>query len=636
MANNKVTIMGISNFTAIKIKRRSKLLTLLLLMLFSTNIYLNIGGGKASALSGSQFNAGRIIDDAVFYNSDSMSVAQIQNFLDSKQPDCDENGSKPYTYHYRSSPIRLNDSRDPLVTTTRATYGQRVSQRDGSSWRGSTAPYTCLNNYSQNTVNIAPESGLCGGYVGANSESAATIIYKASKSCGINPQVMLVLLQKEQSLITDDWPWRLQYKKATGVDCPDNPPANWAPYNCKPESLGFFKQVYYGAHRYKWYKLNASNYQYRAGRNNNIYWHPSGGNYSNTSGVNDNRTGCGYSNVFIQNQATAALYIYTPYRPNQAALSNLYGEGNSCSSYGNRNFWRMFNDWFGSTQASFRLVECSGNKYLVESYIKTRRLLTDEAIEAWGLSSAIFNNGPDRACSYPAYALPLDRVARSRSSGFVYMFDSGRAFKLQSISIARAWGYESEFKSDLPQLNGNTLHMLKIVGSTPRLAKSANTHKVYLLNQGKIHHVVGTPYDTSNLSLIRGYGEVPMALFTGEYLSSIKTETGEGTGVGAGFRVNSNYYLFDHGKVRKIKPSYFPSRWEDLSAVGGPSLHPDVVNIMVEPASAFGPGFKRDGKYYFVGSNGNISESTSVSQARLWGVNTAPYVTNLLRSKLLN
>ena len=53
--------------------------------------------------------------------------------------------------------------------------------------------------------------------------------------------------------------------------------------------------------------------------------------------------------MYIQNQATAGLYLYTPYRPNAAALANLYGTGDGCSSYGNRNFWRMFTDWFGST-----------------------------------------------------------------------------------------------------------------------------------------------------------------------------------------------------------------------------------------------------------------------------------------------
>ena len=54
--------------------------------------------------------------------------------------------------------------------------------------------------------------------------------------------------------------------------------------------------------------------------------------------------------VFIQNQATANLYYYTPYQPNAAALRAGYGEGDGCSAYGNRNFYQYFTDWFGATQ----------------------------------------------------------------------------------------------------------------------------------------------------------------------------------------------------------------------------------------------------------------------------------------------
>jgi hypothetical protein len=35
---------------------------------------------------------------------------------------------------------------------------------------------------------------------------------------------------------------------------------------------------------------------------------------------------------------TPALDNHTPYEPKTAALANLYGSGDSCSSYGNRNF----------------------------------------------------------------------------------------------------------------------------------------------------------------------------------------------------------------------------------------------------------------------------------------------------------
>jgi hypothetical protein len=55
--------------------------------------------------------------------------------------------------------------------------------------------------------------------------------------------------------------------------------------------------------------------------------------------------------VRIRNQATANLYNYTPYQPNEAALASLYGDGDECSAFGNRNFWRIFTDWFGDPTA---------------------------------------------------------------------------------------------------------------------------------------------------------------------------------------------------------------------------------------------------------------------------------------------
>src|SRR5699024_7487348 len=58
---------------------------------------------------------------------------------------------------------------------------------------------------------------------------------------------------------------------------------------------------------------------------------------------------CGTSQVYIENWATAALYIYTPYRPNQAALNAQWGVGDAWSTYGNRNFYLFFQEWFGST-----------------------------------------------------------------------------------------------------------------------------------------------------------------------------------------------------------------------------------------------------------------------------------------------
>lgn len=286
--------------------RSLSLIHLVFLLVFATFAPL-FNGLKASALSGAEFNPGRIIDDGIFYNSSSMTVEQIQNFLDSKLTTCDTNGDQSIF--------------DPSTgtTVTRKVYSER---------RGVSTPFICLKSYHQEVPSVVNGgSDLCKGSIGAGDKTSAQIIKDVASACGINPQVLLVLLQKEQSLVTDDWPWPVQYRSATGYGCPDTAP-------CDAEFYGFFNQVYQAAKAFRRYEANPTNYNYRAGRNNTILWHPN--------------AACGSSNVYIENQATASLYIYTPYRPNQAALDNLYGTGDGCSSYGNRNFWRMFNDWFGS------------------------------------------------------------------------------------------------------------------------------------------------------------------------------------------------------------------------------------------------------------------------------------------------
>lgn len=257
----------------------------------------------AAALSGADFQAGRIIDDGLFYNGEAMAAQEVQAFLEEKVPVCDAMGAQPY------------------AGTTRAAYGTS---------RGYPPPYTCLKDYTETTTTKPVETGLCNGYVGG-SQTAAEIIYQVGKSCGISQKVLLVLLQKEQSLVTDDWPWSIQYRSATAYGCPDTAP-------CDTEYYGFFNQVYNAARQFKRYTRDAELFNYKSGRDSYILYNPN--------------AACGGTNVFIENNATAALYNYTPYQPNAAALANLYGSGDSCSAYGNRNFWRLYNDWFGSTLVS--------------------------------------------------------------------------------------------------------------------------------------------------------------------------------------------------------------------------------------------------------------------------------------------
>lgn len=331
------------------------------------------------AAVGSDFNAGRIIDDVVFYNENALDANTIQTFLNNQVPTCDTNGTRPASEFGRPD-------------ITRAQYAALKG------WQS--PPYTCLRNYVQNTPQMEAASGYCNALPALSSQSAAQIINSISKACHINPQVLLVLLQKEQSLVLDTWPLDKQYRNATGFACPDTAP-------CDPAYGGFFYQVYYAARQFQVYKARPNSYNYVAGRTNNIYYSP-------------NLSGCGSSPVYIQNQATAALYIYTPYQPNAAALNNLYGTGDSCSAYGNRNFWRLFTDWFGST-----LTPSFSASYRAQS--------TNVTIEA-GSSQTVYmqftNEGTafwkDDASTFPGYnpirlaaTNPINRASQFSSSDWL-------------------------------------------------------------------------------------------------------------------------------------------------------------------------------------------------------------------------
>jgi hypothetical protein len=287
-----------------------KLNLLLLALLYVLAIFIVQPVSKSKALSGSEFQAGNIISDGIFFNGHDMSLANIQAFLDSKVPVCDTDGTQSY------------------AGTTRAAYGAS---------RGYPAPYTCLKDYREDTPQRLAEDQLCTG-LGAGNKSAAQIIYEVGISCGVNPKVLIVLLQKEQSLITDDWPWSIQYRSATGYGCPDTAP-------CDTEYYGFFNQVYNAARQFKRYAKYPDDYNYAGNTTSYILYNPN--------------TNCGGSMVQVLNQATAGLYNYTPYQPNQSALNNLYGSGDECGAYGNRNFWRMYNEWFGSTQLA---ATCAGTE----------------------------------------------------------------------------------------------------------------------------------------------------------------------------------------------------------------------------------------------------------------------------------
>lgn len=233
-------------------------------------------GGQASAADASKFDPGFLVSDEQFYDGGAMTTAEVQAFIDRVHPGC-------------------------------------------------SAGFTCLDTYSQRTSTM-PADAYCDEVQGRANETAASIIARVGQACDISQRYLLVLLQKEQSLVTLRSPSAVRYERATGFGCPDTAP-------CDSTVGGFFYQVYFGARQFQRYAAHPERWAHRAGVRNWVWWHPN--------------QACGSSAIFIRNAATAGLYNYTPYRPNQAALDNLYSTGDACSAYGNRNTWRIWTDWFG-------------------------------------------------------------------------------------------------------------------------------------------------------------------------------------------------------------------------------------------------------------------------------------------------
>lgn len=268
-------------------------------------------GTSAHAVSASDFNPGRIIDDEIFYDKNAMSVADIQAFLNAHVPSCDTWGTQPSGYGNLSN----------------AQYAQQVM-----GWPG--PPYVCLNNYYENP-STGQTSFEMGGGAFSGGQSAAQIIYNAAQQYGISPKVLLITLRKESlNLFSDSWPMKSQYKYAMGYACPDSGPNNSA--NCDSQYAGFYNQVNKSAWQFRYYYDHMGSYNYAPGWNTIQY---------------STDPSCGTKDVYIQNYATASLYIYTPYTPNNAAL-NAYPGTAPCGAYGNRNFWYYWQEWFGTTYAS--------------------------------------------------------------------------------------------------------------------------------------------------------------------------------------------------------------------------------------------------------------------------------------------
>lgn len=316
---------------------------ILTLFIFTNLVFLS--DAKAS-----EFNPAAIISDQEILDSSAMDLADIQSFLEN-------NGS--YLAHY-SCP----NSEGITKTAAQIIYD------------------AAANNYD------------CDGIAGAENFVLADKAIKC-KRISINPRFLLVLLQKEQSLITDSSPKQSQLDWATGYGCPDG-------QACNTRWKGFGKQVNSAALQFFDYIENPQNYTYKAG---NAY------TFKNT-----NREPM---QVIPLTNATAALYNYTPHVYN-----------------GNYNFWCLWTKYFTRLYPDDTLVQARGEAgvWLIQNG-KKRPFLTKGALTSrFDLDKIVLVNSADldkfptgASIKFPQYAL----VKSPRGTVFLLVDDKKRGFTSQ-------------------------------------------------------------------------------------------------------------------------------------------------------------------------------------------------------------
>lgn len=269
------------------------LTTLPLMLLVFLGIFSIAQPGKANA---AYTDGANIIDNRVFLNANSMGISQIQSFLSSKGSGL---ASKSFVMQCSAAGSTANQ----LYSSVGAPCNQNVS--------------------------------------------SATIIYYAARIYGVNPQVILATIQKEQSLVTTGNPTVWQLTQAMGYDCPTTG-------SCDTSS-SFFYQIDNGT----W----ALRYHYERANRNNNWWSPSSswvcGSEKNFYKPNlypgqnvrfYDGNGVNYRTYFLANAATSAFYCYTPHAYNNP--QGLYGRpayGTTGQYYsGSYNFVTAFESWFGS------------------------------------------------------------------------------------------------------------------------------------------------------------------------------------------------------------------------------------------------------------------------------------------------
>ncbi|MDO8509837.1 MAG: serine hydrolase, partial [bacterium] len=384
-----------------------------------------------------------------------------------------------------------------------------------------------LQNYSSwNTRDVQSFLDARGSYLrnyqtensSGTIKSAAEIIFDAAQAFQINPKFLLVTLQKEQSLVTDDFPTQKQLDWATGYAVCDSCSMS-DPKVVKHK--GFGKQVEDAAGIMRWYYNN---------------------NDKSYIKKKDVLTLIDKTDVIPGSWATAFLYTYTPHL------------------HGNSNFWRIWQTWFSQVYPDGTLLQSnttsSTDVWLLQNN-KKRRFANRTALITRLDPKLIISVSDTELTNYevgPEITFPNYSILKS-SAGQYYLLDYDTLRPFAGEEVVRQLGYNPQEIIDVNQSElinystGNTItaSSTSITGVIYQIADMNNSY--YLLKDNVLFYLIDKKIAQTNYRNLK-IEQKKRADITKYTLSPIPLKFFDGTLVQASD--SSVVYVIEKGLKRRL------------------------------------------------------------------------------------
>ncbi|MBI2476611.1 hypothetical protein HYV72_00400 [Candidatus Uhrbacteria bacterium] len=334
----------------------------------------------------------------------------------------------------------------------------------------SDADMTNARGLSQDAIQrfLESKSGTLGAYMTADLDGvvkrASEIIARVSDQFIVNPKFVLVLLQKEQSLVTDASPLPTQYDWAVGYGVCDG---------CSVAESGVARFRGFAK------QLDSMAQQFRFGYLADL----------EAKGVTQSNIGPGRTVVIDgeavtpENHATSALYTYTPHME------------------GNQNFWNIWQEWFESAKhpsgtvlqdmqdKSLWLIQGGARRFIPSVAVLSSYASPDRVIPVDTAQILSYTEGAP--LSFPNYALV--RI----ENGDVYLLVNGDKRRFQSLDDLPRFGYVPDeilngTSAELaPYKDGSTI-TYQTENPQGAVVKDTTTGGLYYVDQGVRRAIVHT------------------------------------------------------------------------------------------------------------------------------------------------